>query len=284
MSVKIKARAKLNLTLNVEGMYNDLYHSLSSVLTTVDVFDVVEVFLRDDNAVNVYENGKLNSFNVANKVAAAIIDRFGLCGVDIKVDKGIAIMGGMGGSSVDAAATIVAMSLLHNISIDTDMMNIAAQFGSDIAYMLRGGLAIATGKGDDIKFVNCANKFCFTVINGPRLSTTQVFAEYDKLPDYTRYDNDALLSALTSNNLSNVRQLIGNNLQAAAVRICPDITDIFSACSKLSLPQPTMTGSGGNFFLIHKTMRDAEKTAEKLKEFGIDAYATVSADDGIEVL
>lgn len=282
MGVKIKARAKLNLTLNIEGMYDQTYHSLSSVITTVDVFDIVEISPRNDNSVSVKVNGEIDTLNVANGVAQAICRQYGVGGVDICVDKGVAVMGGMGGSSVDAAATIMGMSLLYSLPFDSQLTTLAAQYGSDIAYMLKGGLALATGKGDDIKFVNSENVLYFTVINGPRLRTPDVFAEYDRLPDYTRHDNSALLSALSENNISLARTHLGNNLEAAAARLSDKVSEIFLACEKLNLPTPAMTGSGGNFFILHKNLHEAQKAAAKLSEVGLSAFATLSADSGIE--
>lgn len=284
MDIKLKARAKLNLTLNVTGMHDSVYHSLSSVITSIDVADTVKVEMRFDDKIIVTVDGKLDKLNVANRVATAIRNRFGKCGVNINVDKGIAVMGGMGGSSVDAAATIFAMSNLYGVPIDSEMMKLAADFGSDIAYMIRGGLAIATGKGDDIRFVPDVAPYYYTVINGPRLSTTDVFAEYDRCPDYTRYDDNALLTALSQGNIAQARNHLGNNLQPAAARLSGTINNIFTACSQLALPTPTMTGSGGNFFILCKNVSQAKKYAEKLQTANLTAYAASAAKVGLEVL
>ncbi len=44
-TIKIKAPAKINLTLDVTGRRNDGYHNLEMVMQTVSVYDELEVFL-----------------------------------------------------------------------------------------------------------------------------------------------------------------------------------------------------------------------------------------------
>lgn len=284
MSVKIRANAKLNLTLNVEGMYDDSYHGLSSVIVSVDVSDTVTVSPRLDQSVSVTVNGNTDENNVAFKVANAICKRFGTKGVDIIVEKNVAAGGGMGGSSVDAAATIAAMTNLFGLNVDEKMLAIATEFGSDIAYMIRGGLGLATGKGDDIMFVGNDKVFNFVVINGARLNTRDVFAEYDNIPDHTHYDNKALLCALENGDIAEARRQMGNNLQSAAFRLAPEMLDITYACLKNGLPDPVMTGSGGNLFILCKDNKEAQKFAAKLAQSGVDASVCKSVDTGIEIL
>lgn len=280
----MKANAKLNLTLNVEGMYDEKFHRLSSVITTIDVSDTVTVKDRQDKNISVTIDGELHNENAAYKVAEAIINRRKTMGVDIIVNKGIAVMGGMGGSSVDAAATIVAMVHLFDLSMDQEMLNLASEFGSDIAYMIVGGLGIASGKGDDIMFVNNNNILNFVVINGARLSTTEVFNEYDNSPDLTKFDNMALLDALANEDIEHARKYLGNNLQPAAIRLQGVIGDIINTCSRLNIPTPIMTGSGGNLFILCKDSKEANKIVSKLDSEGIKSFATVSANCGIETL
>ena len=149
--MKIKANAKLNLALNVEGMLGENFHCLSTVMVTVDISDVVTVAERGDAEVGVTINGTAEHDSAAFKAAEAIARRFTKRGADIAVDKKIPVMGGMGGSSAAVAAAIRAMSLMYALPDET-VFQLAAEFGSDINYLMRGGLALARGKGDDLVF------------------------------------------------------------------------------------------------------------------------------------
>ncbi|MDD3831192.1 MAG: hypothetical protein PHW00_00790 [Clostridia bacterium] len=282
--VTIKSRAKLNLTLNIEGMFDNTYHRLSSVMTTVDVFDIVSVSKRSDNRVIVTVDNTIDVLNVANKVASAIVKEFGVNGVDIYVDKNVPIMGGMGGSSVDASAVISAMSMLYNLPLDKPMLDIASMLGSDIVYLLRGGLALVTGKGDEVTYINSDRQLDFVIINGPRLATTDVFREYDVQPDYTLHDNMLVLEHLTTGDIVNARFNMGNNLQSSAIRLAQNIADILSLCYQLHIPEPILTGSGGNLYILCNNGQEARKYCTLLTTHGVDCYTTCSTTSAIDIM
>jgi len=284
MSVKMKTNAKLNLTLNIVGMYDNKFHSLSSVVTSIDICDIVTITARKDKKVIVTVNGEIDEGNTAFKVANAVVERFNTDGVDIIVEKHVAAGGGMGGSSVDAAASLCGMRRLFGLNMNEQMLEIASEFGSDIAYMIRGGLGVATGKGDNIMFVGSGKKFYFVVFTGERMSTKEVFAEYDRQPDYTRYDNDALLAALARGDIMEARKLMGNNLQPAAFRLSPKLSKIVETCAKCGLPQPVLTGSGGNMFLLCRDIKEAQRFAAKMNANGIESTVCASIDSGTEIL
>ncbi len=280
----MKTNAKLNLTLNIEGMYDQKYHSLSSVITSIDICDIVTINPRKDKKVTVTVNGESDEKNTAFKVANAVIERFNTDGVDIVVEKHVAVGGGMGGSSVDAAASLCGMRRLYGLDMNEKMLSIASEFGSDIAYMIRGGLGIATGKGDNIMFVGDGKKFYFVVFTGERMSTKEVFAEYDNQPDFTHYDNEALLAALARDDINEARKLMGNNLQPAAFRLSPKLAEITQNCLKHGLPQPVLTGSGGNMFILCKDIKEAQRFAAKMNSCGIESTVCTSIDSGTEIL
>ncbi|MCM1195408.1 MAG: 4-(cytidine 5'-diphospho)-2-C-methyl-D-erythritol kinase, partial [Firmicutes bacterium] len=146
--MKVKSYAKLNLTLNVSGVKNG-FHDIDSLVTSVDIYDVVNVDTRNDGRINVEKlKGIRNERNAAYKAADAFIRRFGSFGVDVVIDKGIPFGAGMGGSSADAAAVIYCMCKLFDIEENSDeVQNICAEVGSDVSFMLRGGFGRMRGKG-----------------------------------------------------------------------------------------------------------------------------------------
>jgi 4-diphosphocytidyl-2-C-methyl-D-erythritol kinase len=90
--------------------------------------------------------------NIIYKVAIFIKDKYKVeDGVDIKLEKNIPIAAGLGGGSSNAAFTISALSELWNLNLsDSEMHNIARNFGSDINFFLKGGCALGEGRGDKI--------------------------------------------------------------------------------------------------------------------------------------
>ncbi len=283
MSVKVKAYGKLNLNLNVTGAYGDSYHSLSSVVTTVSVFDTVTLSRRQDNEINLSLLGSAFGGKTAQDVAKAIVSNFSVTGADISVVKGVPLCGGMGGSSAAAAGVIAGMAALYNLPIDKKMLEIAARQGSDIAYLTAGGLALLQGKGDDVTYYDFTKTLHFTLIEGEPMLTKDVFAAFDKMPDHTFFDGEKLVRSLFEGNIKSAQKYLGNNLQSAAVRLNGKLKEIINACGKLCLPAPVMTGSGGNFFILCQSQEDAEYNAQKLKDEGFNSYALKSTPRAIEI-
>lgn len=283
MDIRLKAYGKLNLTLNVKGSFEGGYHRLCGVATTVDVFDEVTLSKRQDKEIRASVIAKKNSFGgkTALRTAKAIADKYGVGGVDIKIEKGVPLCAGMGGSSAAAAAVICGMAALFNLPFDKDLYEIAAKYGSDITYLMKGGLALIEGKGDDITYLKYKKELYFTVIEGAPLITEEVFSQFDKSPDYTFYDSEELIKALFEGKIDKVRPFLGNNLQAAAIRQESSLAKIITLCDKLNLPAPVMTGSGGNFFILCDDFEVAQKYATELKAQDLDACALKSVPKAI---
>ena len=142
--MKVKCFAKLNLTLNVFEKRGQ-FHPIDSIVTSIDIFDEVEVSLcksgvRADGAAE-----------AALSVADTLCGQYG-CGCNIAVKSGIPLGAGLGGSSAQAAAVAYCLASLNGKSVSDQQVKAAcALSGSDVNYMLLGGLCRITGKGDEVK-------------------------------------------------------------------------------------------------------------------------------------
>ena len=142
--MKVQVCAKLNLTLNVFERQGK-FHPIDSIATTVDICDVVTVTKRLDNLVTVSGvKGVEPCNNTAYKVAVAFCKQFGTTGVDISITKGIPFGGGFGGSSAVGSAVAYCMCKIFGVSLD-QVADICAETGSDLTFLLHGGLARPTG-------------------------------------------------------------------------------------------------------------------------------------------
>ena len=243
-SVKVKVYAKINLSLNV-GFKDGLYHDLDTVMTSVDLYDVVSVVKRTDKNINVSFNGKKVASSNAMKAALLLQNRYNTEGADIFVQSGIPSGGGLGGSSADAAAVIRATDVLYGLSLkESDMIDIGIKIGSDVPYMLFGGYARLRGKGE-----------FFTRFEGP--------------------EGKVLVSGMGSVNtaecfkrgsFNDCGKYFLNALSAAAETLNPHIGKI-KEIMRVSGLDACMTGSGAYVFGAGKE-GDLLKAAEKLKEAG----------------
>ena len=121
-TVRVRAHAKINLTLDVVGTEGG-YHLLDSLVTTVALADRIKARPRRDGAVCIRMHGMgseriLPQYNNAQLAAERFCAAFGTAGADIVIQKHIPIGGGLGGSSADAAGVLRALSALYAV---TDM-------------------------------------------------------------------------------------------------------------------------------------------------------------------
>ena len=192
--ISLKVRAKINLSLGINGVTENGYHDLDMLLASVDgIYDIIRVY--DSNEIVVTMDGKVqDERNTAYKSLALIKDRFGVVmSADIK--KGIPFSAGLGGSSCDSAGVFCAFHALHGVKMDT-LIPLADEVGSDVAFMMRGGAAISRGQGSDLTYVElpCLDVVVMKAKGGS--NTGAVFRHYDSLTLKSTIDNQTLVAKI----------------------------------------------------------------------------------------
>ena len=246
-SVKITAFAKVNLSLNIEGRADGL-HKLDSVMMSVDCFDTVTVTERADEKITVaFDDPTIDPVrNTAYKAAAAVCGKLHR-GADISVQKGIPVGAGLGGSSADGAAVLRALDLFYRLpQCGIDMRAAALEVGSDVPFMLTGGLARVGGVGDELFFIdNKLQTFIVGLMSGD-VSTAAAYAEFDRLyPSgvFCPSDNAALCEKLLDGDPAALG-FLGNALYEPARTIAPRIADDAKRLADCG-GTVNLTGSGG---------------------------------------
>ncbi|HLQ56120.1 MAG TPA: 4-(cytidine 5'-diphospho)-2-C-methyl-D-erythritol kinase, partial [Streptosporangiaceae bacterium] len=159
----VRVPAKVNLQLAVGPLRADGYHDLVTVFHAVSLFD--EVTVRPAGRTTVRVTGEdaaavpAGRDNLAVRAAAALARAAGAAGrrrasrpaVDIEIRKRIPVAAGLAGGSADAAATLVACNELWQAGLSgPELSAVAADVGSDVAFALLGGTAIALGRGEQL--------------------------------------------------------------------------------------------------------------------------------------
>jgi 4-diphosphocytidyl-2-C-methyl-D-erythritol kinase len=175
MVLEVVAPAKLNLTLEVTGRRADGYHEIVSLMQTVDLADTVR--LSEAGAIEVAVSGEElrgvpqeGPRNLAYRAAQALAEEAGDAdlGALIELEKRIPVGMGLGGGSTDAAATLRGLNQLWHLGMDElRLAAVAARVGSDVAFFLKGGTALATGRGEVIEALPDAEALEFTLFVSP---------------------------------------------------------------------------------------------------------------------
>jgi 4-diphosphocytidyl-2-C-methyl-D-erythritol kinase len=152
-SISVKARAKINLSLDVIGKRQDGYHDIKTIMQTVELCDMVTISAAESNDIDVEcdcDKVPLGSGNIAYKAAELFTNRYKISkGVKIAIEKNIPITSGLAGGSADAAAAIKGMNRLFDCRADkSELMRIGREIGADVPFCICGGTVFAEGIGD----------------------------------------------------------------------------------------------------------------------------------------
>ena len=157
--VVVRVPGKVNLQLAVGPLDSDGYHEVTTVFQAISLFDDVTVKYGPANSgITLSVSGAtsagvpVDDSNLAYKAAKLMATKYGLAqDIAIHLKKEIPVAGGMAGGSADAAGVLVGIDALFELGLSRDELeNIAAQLGSDVPFSISGGIAIGTGRGDQI--------------------------------------------------------------------------------------------------------------------------------------
>ncbi|MDP9430238.1 MAG: 4-(cytidine 5'-diphospho)-2-C-methyl-D-erythritol kinase, partial [Actinomycetota bacterium] len=231
-AVVARAPAKINVHLAVGPLRSDGFHELRTVYLAVSLFDTVTVRPGDGLAVTVTGKGTAGSGpdavptdrrNLVWRAAELLAERAGVpADAHITIDKSIPAAAGLAGGSADAAAALVALDALWGTHATRgELTALAARLGSDVPFSLLGGVALGSGRGEQLSPVLARRRWDWVLgIAGEGLSTPAVYAELDRLRAEGRVPGgeersspDPVIAALRSGPAPALAAALGNDLQ-----------------------------------------------------------------------
>lgn len=253
--VTVRVPAKVNLELLVGPARDDGFHTLSTVYQAVNLHDDVTVALDDEWNCTVtgpyVDVVPTDSTNLALRAARLLADETGVdTPVHVSIAKSIPVAGGMAGGSADAAATLVACDRLWALGLSTEELEeYAAELGSDVPFLIRGGTAVGSGRGERLAPVLARGSYHWVfAISDIGLSTPAVYAECDRLrgeasvPDPT--PNSELMVALRSGDPHTLAPQLTNDLQEAAISLRPELGEVLASGMEFGALGGVVSGSG----------------------------------------
>jgi len=150
---RLRALAKINLSLKVLGLRPNGYHELRTVFQTISLADTLEVEYEPARrtALAVSSRPEIPG-NLVERAARLALEAMRAAGrVTLRLTKRIPIGSGLGGGSSDAAAVLLALPVLAGRRITlARLVEVAAELGSDVPFFLLGGTAVALGHGTEL--------------------------------------------------------------------------------------------------------------------------------------
>jgi 4-diphosphocytidyl-2-C-methyl-D-erythritol kinase len=286
-AVAVTAPAKINLSLGVGPRRADGFHALATVYQAIGLYDQVVVSDADAGAggvtVTVRGDARLavgdvptDGTNIAARAARLLAKHHGIeRPVEIVIDKGIPVAGGMAGGSADAAATLVACDQLWGLRTPPEeLAELAAELGSDVPFALVGGTAIGSGRGEVVTPLMTRGEYWWVVLESPEgLSTPSVYQEFDALHDAADVGApeipDALIQALRGHDVADLGAALRNDLQQAAFRLRPGLEDALHAGRRESAYGAILSGSGPSCLFLCEGRSHAVQVAGGLTSQGL---------------
>lgn len=277
--IKIKACAKINLTLEITGVRDDGYHLINSVMQSVDLYDNIKI--EKDNILTVFstDNTLGDKNDICYKAAVFFFEKAGVDGgAKITVTKNIPLSAGLGGGSADAAAVILGLNKLYNEPLKlSDMLEIALNLGADVPYFFYGGAVYARGIGEICEKINDMPE-CFIVLakREQKKSTKYMYSVIDDCKKPISINTNKMLSAIKDGDLFEIAKNTGNAFSVA----WDDKTtvDILNSIKPLCV---TLSGSGPTHFAIFNDIKSANECLKQLKSANIDSFITKPTNKAI---
>ena len=277
----LTAPAKVNLALDILDTRPDGYHDMKMVMQTISLCDTVFV---EETAAG-FELRTDGDFIPAGKktleqrAAEAFFEAAGLPmpGLRVTLEKVTPAYAGLGGGSADVAALLRILRDNYAPEMSTEELErIGFTVGSDMPFCVRGGTALAEGRGEvltdlpplpDCWFVLCKPDF--------GIPTPSLFALVDGGELTCRPDIGGMGLALESGDLAGVAARLGNVFEEVLPEEYHEVFTIKNRLMELGALNAAMSGSGPTVFGIFSEQETAKRAAEVLKETYQQTYLAV---------
>ncbi|NNV07072.1 4-(cytidine 5'-diphospho)-2-C-methyl-D-erythritol kinase [Geobacillus sp. C56-T2] len=279
MGLSIKAPAKINLSLDVLYKRPDGYHEVKMVMTTIDLADRIELIpLPGEDVIRIVSQNRFvpdDCRNLAYQAAKLLKETFSIReGVAISITKHIPVAAGLAGGSSDAAATLRGLNKLWRLGLTTrELAELGATIGSDVAFCVYGGTAVATGRGEIITPIPSPPP-CWVVLAKPPIgvSTAEVYRNLE-LEHVVHPDVDAMVEAIKRKDYAAICRSVGNVLEEVTLKKYPEVAHIKEQMKRFGADAVLMSGSGPTVFGLIEHDSRMQRVYNALRGFCDQVFA-----------
>lgn len=287
-SIKLRAQAKINLSLDVTGRLENGYHTLQMIMQTISLCDEVFLEKTQEGIEILCDNHDLpcDEKNICHKAAKEFFNQTNLqnAGVRIQIKKRIPIGAGLAGGSTDAAAVLKGLNILYNTNLHlSGLAEIGLKCGADVPFCLYGGTCLAEGIGEKLTRLPSFDGVSAVVVMPEfSVSTQWVYKNYSMEDSKKHPDTKALIEAIKSKNIEKVARGMRNVLESVTTVKYPEINEIKYVLKNLGALGSMMSGSGPSVFGLFENADKAGAAFNDLKKIYKQVYL-VSTTDGGEI-
>lgn len=245
---------KINLGLSITAKRNDGYHELETVFYPVGLKDVVEVIRASDlntpvqfTSTGIEVPGEIQN-NLCVKAYNILKAAYpSLPPVKIHLHKHIPMGAGLGGGSSDATAVLKLLNQVFNLSLtQAQLINYAAQLGSDCPFFVFDTPCYATGRGEILKpiQVDLSNYSIALIHPGVHIATSWAFQQL------APHNKEKSIATIIAQDIETWKQELVNDFEAPIFIANPLLATIKSSLYNEGAIYASMSGSGSSLFGI----------------------------------
>ena len=272
--IKLKARAKINLGLDVVRKREDGYHEVRMIMQMINLYDRITLRRSTEPGIRVTTNLPylpVNEDNLVYRAAKLLMEEFKVTeGAEIELQKYIPVAAGMAGGSSDAAAVMVGVNRIFHLGLTKkQLMERGVKIGADVPFCIMRGTALAEGIGEVLTPLP-AMPHCSLVIAKPKIHVSTKFVygnlKANELKEHP--DIDGQVQALREGSLEQIVAKMGNVLETVTVPAYPVIDEIKKTMLKNDAMGAMMSGSGPTVFGVFEREERAQEVCRLLKKEG----------------
>jgi 4-diphosphocytidyl-2-C-methyl-D-erythritol kinase len=274
-AIKVRAFAKINLSLCVREARPDGFHEVRTILQAIDLSDRLTCEARRGPFEIVCSTPGVpaDRTNLIWKAGAQLWEAAGRDGqprdVRIVLEKRIPVKAGLGGGSSDAAAALVALRKMWKLSVaDAELHAMAARLGSDVPYFLVGGTALGLGRGEEVSPLEDLPRLWVVLIVPPfEITTADAYEWFDDRRARTAARPEP--GYLPGTWLGRVVPL-ANDLEPPVTERHPAIGALKDRLTNAGAAMAAMSGSGSTVFGVFTTAWAARSAARRFTKSGAE--------------
>ena len=275
--ISLKARAKINLNLDIVGRRGDGYHLLNMIMQQIDLYDVVSVKKTLDGiSINTdcssISNGK---DNIAYKAAYEMMKTFNeIKGVEINIEKRIPIAAGLAGGSSDGASVILGLNEIYDLNLSKkELIDIGLKVGADVPFCLIGGCAAVSGIGEIVEPISgLVDKWILLSKPPINVSTKDAYLSFDLKDMRENFDFQEIIKIVENQKLEKFLDVMNNSLESVTINKYSVVAELKNKFKELYSDFFMMSGSGPTVFGIYENYDAAFKGYKAIKEYNAETY------------
>ena len=257
----VKSPAKINIGLYIINKRPDGFHNIETIFYPLSLFDEIRFHKSDKFSFNSNDdNLNKEKSNLIIKAKELLENKLGIkLSVEIYLNKNIPIGAGLGGGSSNAASTLIALTKLFNLKIDSGkLLDLALQLGSDVPFFLNPFPSFAESRGEvliPIKFK--LNKYFLIVNPGIHVATKWAFGLIKPIPPKLNLKSLIVKSKIE---IDDLMKIATNDFEVVVFSHFPEIKEIKEKMLEFGAMFSMMTGTGSTVWGLYDNPEVAHQT------------------------